>query len=52
MTEPPGFGGEDDGEGGVGATVDDDLIKFVMLLGSCEVMVLLWAWYTSDADDS
>jgi hypothetical protein len=32
--------------------VDDIILKIVVLVGSCEVMVLLLTWYICDLDDS
>jgi len=32
--------------------VDDLLVRTLVALGSCEVMVLLLAWYTSEPEDS
>jgi hypothetical protein len=32
--------------------VDDLLVKILVAVGSCLVMVLMVAWYTSDPNDS
>jgi hypothetical protein len=31
--------------------VDDILVKFLVLLGSCEVLVLVLTWYACEPDD-
>jgi hypothetical protein len=31
--------------------VDDLLVKILVVVGSCEVMVLMLTWYLCDSDD-